>query len=252
MTMQSRYITKLTKWGGLVTLAIAGGLALGLTSIEAVAAPDDPCKGRPADRDPECDSDEFNGEPVHLTLFGDMSTDDGVIDVLEGGLSQNSPKRLQFGNGNFGAPGIAVALGEPDGLSGICGVDPFFLGINAPTNQELLDELNGAFIDDGSVIIKIDKKNATVEFVIEYFVPEPVFSPNLPDGGNSMIRIFFREDLGRTGIFPVATGNLDFPGIMIISGSIAIWWSNLTGLNEDKILVCDDQEVTVVLEEIAP
>ena len=127
--------------------------------------------------------------------------------------------------------------------SGNCGIDPEFPGsLDAPTPGELLDELNNADILAGVLIVKIDKKKLTAEFVIEYFV----------EGGplDGRIRIFFFA-FGRDNDPAEVVGNMEFPGTdLTISGSIAIWWEDVPDLNGSIILVCDGQEVTVKLDSV--
>ena len=140
--------------------------------------------------------------------------------------------------GDFELPGIQMAVDTRS-----CGVDPFFPGgVNAPSDSDLLAELNTAFIPAGYFEIRIDKKKKRPLLNIEYFITDT------KDPLEGRITIQFREDLFRTGEFPKVTANteggLDFPGTdLIMSGSIKIWWSNLTGLSEDKFMVCDGQVV---------
>ena len=105
-------------------------------------------------------------------------------------------------------------------------------------------ELNEADIQVGDLIVRIDRRKSEANFHIEYFV----------DGGplDGRIRIYYFVG-GSDGTPTVVTGNTEFPGTnLTIDGDIAIWWSDLNGLNEDRILVCEGGNVTVQLNEIAP
>ena len=179
-----------------------------------------------------------NGVPALLTMTGFMSTTNFPVRV-----TQDSGKWLYFADTSFELPGIRMAVDTNN-----CGVDPFFPGgVNAPEEEDLLDELSGAFIPAGYFEIKIDKKKLTAFFTIEYFIT----------GGPLDGRIRFLFRLGRTTDvfpFPFVADNtqnetgFDFPGTdLTITSPISIWWSNLTGLNEDKIMVCDGQVVMVQL-----
>ena len=237
-------MTRFKFLGFLLPLAIAGGLALGLMSVPAGAHL---CANHNRPDHPHCTDDPSpdNGDLAHLTLGGAMSVTNLVVSV-----KQNSPKRIWFGDNPFLADAGHGIIMNVDTSN--CGVDPDFPGSNAPTNQELLDELSGADIEAGMLVIIIDKKKLTTEFLIEYFVV----------GGalEGRIRIYFREDLDRTDFFPFVTGSFDFPDTdlnLTIRGSIAIWWEDAPDLNGSKIMVCDVQDVedvqvgqvvTVVLE----
>ena len=225
----------------LMPLAIAGGLALGLMSVPVGAHH---CKGNhptePPCGDPNPDTDEI----ALLTLgpTGAMSTNPNLVVRV----SQNSAKRLQFQIpfDSLGDPGIQVDLGEKF-ISGNCGVDPDFLGSpEAPTKEELLFELNNADIQNGSLIVRIDKKKLEAEFHIEYLVTD------MADPLEGRIRIFF-FDFGRDNDpAKVVGGTVDFPGTFAITGSIAIWWEDVPDLQGSIILVCDNQVVDVELTEI--
>ena len=239
------------KGAWMVAAALGLALALAVASAPAFAEPG-PCKG-PNKNDPGCGGSE-TGVPALLTLglpldpitgepTGAMSTTDLPVRV-----TQDSGKRLQFQDTSFELPGIQVHLGELLN-SGNCGIDPEFQGdANAPSDEELLAELNNAEIPAGYLIVRIDKKKREVEFVIEYFVPEDSPGSELPDG---RIRIFF-FDFGRDNDpAKVVGGTVDFPGTdLTISGSIAIWWEDVPDLNGSIILVCDGQEVTVKLDSV--
>ncbi len=88
--------------------------------------------------------------------------------------------------------------------------------------------------------VSIYNKKNTAGFFIEYFV----------DDGSSLdgtIRIQFSH--GHTITPNTVTGNLNFPGTdFTISGPIVIWWSG-GSLREDKIYVCEGQEVSVILAD---
>ena len=248
-------MTRFKFLGFLLPLAIAGGLALGLMSVPAAAHH---CKGNhptePPCNDPNPDTDEI----AHLTLgrplveggpTGAMSVMALVVRV-----SQDSPKRLQFGDNPFSA-------GSEDGIvmdvdTNNCDFDPRFNSdpFSVPTKSNLQNELSSAVIEAGFLIVRIDKKNETAEFLIEYFVPE---TP--PDPLAGRIRIFFRQDLDHTGNFGEVTfvteDDLNFPGTdLTITGSIAIDWADAPGpdlnLNDSRVLVCDGQVMRVELNEI--
>ena len=235
--------TRFKFFGFILPLAIAGGLALGLMSVPAGAHH---CKGNhptePPCNDPNPDTDEI----AFLTLGGAIEVMDLVVRV-----SQDSPKRLQFGDNPFvteAGDRIELHVETTD-----CGFDLRFNSDpdSVPTIEDLRTELSSAVIEAGFLIGRIDKKNKTAEFHIQYFVPEDSPGSKLPDG--SGIRIYFREFPPRTGNFGEVTGaNLGFPGTdLTIRGPIAIWWEGEHVLFGGKILVCDvidvidDQEVQV-------
>ena len=250
-------MTRFKFFGFLLPLAMAGGLALGLAPALAnhLCTP-----GTKFENHPHCTGDAANstdGVPALLTLDGDLSTDDGATDMLDVKVTQSTPKRLQINNGRFLEPGIQVDfgldLGEDEGaldLGGKCEVERDGLGSAVgPSNLELLKELNMADIQDGSLIFRIDKKNLTAIFVIEYLVV----------GGPLEGRIRIQTiSFGRDAPTVFVTGfdesdppeSLEFPVIdLTIRGSMGIWWSDLSGLNEDRILVCSGQVVDVDLIE---
>ncbi len=235
-------MTRFKFFGFLLPLAIAGGLALGLMSVPVGAHH---CKGKhpilPECNDPNPDTDEI----ARLTLgpTGAMSTDPDLV-VL---VSQNSAKRLQFQIpfDSLGPPGIQVHLDILDPPTN-CELDPEWLGVEGvgPTEGQLLDELESTNIQNGSLIVRIDKKKHEAEVHIEYLVT------TMGDPLEGRIRIFF-FDFGRDNDPAEVVGNMEFPGTDLrISGSIAIWWEDVPDLNGSIILVCDGQEVTVKLDSV--
>ena len=162
-------------------------------------------------------------------------------------VSQNSAKRLQFQIpfNSLGDPGIQVDLDIQNNPTN-CGIDPEFPGVEGvgPTEDQLLDELESTDIQNGSLIVRIDKKKLEAEFVIEYLVTD------MADPLEGRIRIFF-FDFGRDNDpAKVVGGTVDFPGTFAITGSIAIWWEDVPDLQGSIILVCDNQVVDVELTEI--
>ncbi len=236
-------MTRFKFFGFLLPLAIAGGLALGLMSVPVGAHH---CKGNhptePPCGDPNPDTDEI----ALLTLgpTGAMSTTNPNLVVR---VSQNSAKRLQFQIpfDSLGPPGIQVHLDIQNNPTN-CGIDPEFPGVEGvgPTKDQLLDELESTDIQNGSLIVRIDKKKLEAEFVIEYLVT------GMNDPLEGRIRIFF-FDFGRDNDpAKVVGGTVDFPGTFAITGSIAIWWEDVPDLQGSIILVCDNQVVDVELTEI--
>ena len=122
-----------------------------------------------------------------------------------------------------------------------CAVDPTFRGTaESPSDLDLRNELNGTFVPAGYLEVRIDKKKKTAGFFIEYFVDDD----SSLDG---RIRIQFSH--GHTITPNTVEGDLDFPDAEFsIFGPIVIWWSG-GGLREDKIYVCEDQEVFVLLTD---
>lgn len=224
-------------------LAAAFGLALGLMSAPAAAHN---CVNHDRPNHRHCPGDDDTGGLANLTLTGAMSTAG-----LEVGVSQNTAKRLQFGNHNFGNPPILVHLGldlfefGPGQLADECHVHRDGLGSEVgPSNLALQEELNTAVIDDGDLTVRIDKKKHEAQFNIEYLLT------NMADPLEGRVRILF-INFASDGMPNLVDGDTDFPGTdLTIIGDIAIWWSDLSGLNEDRILVCDTNMVDVVLSEI--
>jgi hypothetical protein len=249
-------MTRFKFLGFLLPLAMAGGLALGLLATPAQAHH---CKGNHP-TDPPCDSDDTSPdavEPALLTMglplapytgdpAGAMSTTE--LDVR---VRQDSGRRLLFGISDFGEPGIQVHVEierDVDGVPTNCAFDPEFNTDNSvePMLEDLLDELETADITIGSLIVSINRKKFEIEdFVITYHTPDPVAS-DLPEG---TIRIFF-FNIGPNGRDPILVfGQVEFPGMFVITGPVAIQWSaeNVNGPFNSKVVVCHSQVVTVQL-----
>ncbi len=151
-------------------LAAALGLALGLTAVPAQA--DCGLGTKHTGNHPHCTKGDTGGEPALLTLTGVMVTEtfDEVAGVLNVTLKQNSAKRLQFGNSNFGLPGIGLDFGAS--IVDDCVVVRPGDG-SGPSIPELLNELNTGHVDAGSLIVRMDKKNLTGLIDIEYWILDP-------------------------------------------------------------------------------
>ena len=216
-------------------VAAALGLALGLAAAPAQADCGEGTKH--TGNHPHCTKGDTGGEPALLTLTGVMLTETpgGALEMT---IKQNTAKRLQFGNSNLVEPGIELGFGAAIGED--CVVARPGDG-SGPSIVKLLNELDTGIIDAGISIFRVDKKELTAMYSFEYWLLGG------PLAGRVRVQTLC---IGRCAIpaeveeIALADDVFEFT----IIGDMGIWWSDLSGLNEDIVVSCPAREVHVVLD----